>query len=55
MTEKKHRVAKTEPGSIADELGIEPGDLLLAVNDSEIEDVLDYHYLIHDEHLVLLV
>ncbi len=55
MTEKKHRVAKTEPGSIADELGIEPGDLLLAVNDSEIEDVLDYHYLIHEEQLVLLV
>lgn len=55
MTEKKHRVAKTEQGSIADELGIEPGDLLLAVNDSEIEDVLDYHYLIHEEQLVLLV
>lgn len=55
MAEKKHKVAKTEPGSIAEELGIEPGDMLLAVNDNEIEDVLDYHYLIHDEQLVLLV
>ena len=31
-----------EPGSIAQEVGIEPGDRLLAINDRLIEDVLDY-------------
>ena len=47
--EHKHKISRIEPGSIADELGIEPGDLLLTVNDSVIEDVFDYHFLIHDE------
>ena len=51
----KHKISRIEPGSIADELGIEPGDLLLTVNDSVIEDVFDYHFLIHDEELVLLI
>ena len=53
--EHKHKISRIEPGSIADELGIEPGDLLLTVNDSVIEDVFDYHFLIHDEELVLLI
>ena len=34
-----------EPGSIAQEVGIEPGDRLLAINDRLIEDVLDYRYV----------
>lgn len=53
--EHKHKISRIEPGSIAYELGIEPGDLLLTVNDSVIEDVFDYHFLIHDEELVLLI
>jgi len=51
----EHIIKKIEPGSIADELGIEPGDRLLAVNDMEIEDVFDYHFYINDEELVLLI
>ena len=53
--EHKHKISGVEPGSIADELGIGPGDLLLSVNDQLIEDVFDYHFLIHDEELVLLI
>lgn len=51
----EHIIKQILPGSIADELGLEPGDRLISINDSEIEDVFDYHYLVNDEELVLLV
>lgn len=51
----EHIVKQVEPGSIAEELGIEPGDKLLSINDNEIEDVFDYHYYVNDEELVLLI
>lgn len=50
-----HLIKEIEAGSIAEELGIEPGDRLLAINDTEIEDVLDYHFYVNDEELTLLV
>ena len=52
---KKHVIYKIEPGSIAEELELEPGDTLLSINGNEMEDVFDYHYLINDDYLVLLV
>lgn len=55
MSEKRHIIFKIEPGSIAEELELAPGDALLAINGREIEDVFDYHYLIHDEYLEVLV
>ena len=51
----EHIVKEIEPFSIADELGIEPGDKLISINDNEIEDVFDYHYYVNDEELVLLI
>ena len=51
----EHIVKSVEPGSIADELGIEPGDKLLSINDNIIEDVFDYHYLVNDEEMVVLI
>ncbi len=39
-------IQHVEHGSIAQEVGIEVGDRLLAINDRHIEDVLDYHYVI---------
>ena len=33
---------KVQPGSIAEEMEITPGDVLLSINDQEIEDVFDY-------------
>ncbi|WP_341473559.1 DUF512 domain-containing protein [Desulfallas thermosapovorans] len=41
--------------SIAGELGIQPGDVLLQVNGREIKDILDYQYLTADENVQLLV
>ena len=51
MKTKQHVIDRVEAGSIADELELEPGDILLSINGKEIEDVFDYHYLIHDEYL----
>lgn len=55
MKSKQHIIEKIEPGSIAEELELEPGDILLSINGNEIEDVFDYHYLVNDEYLVLLI
>lgn len=51
----EHIVSRVEDGSIGWELGIEPGDRLLRINDHIIEDVFDYHYYVNDEELVLLI
>ncbi|MCI8626215.1 MAG: DUF512 domain-containing protein [Lachnospiraceae bacterium] len=50
----RHRIMTVEPESIAKEIGMEPGDLLLSINGQEIQDVLDYHFLLHDEMLTVL-
>lgn len=55
MNKTRHFVASVEPGSIADQLEIEKGDELLKINGKEIKDVFDYHYLINDEYLLLLI
>lgn len=55
MKEKEHVVRNIESGSAAEEMGIEAGDVLLAVNGSKIEDIFDYHYLIQDEYVEVLI
>lgn len=42
-------------GSIAEEIGLEPGDIIEKINDIEIKDVLDYRFLINDEFITLTV
>ena len=51
----EHKISSVEPYSIAEELGIEPGDKLLTVNGNEIEDIFDYRYYIEEEELLLLI
>lgn len=51
----EHIVRKVASGSIAEEMGIEAGDVLLAINDNEIEDVFDYRFLLKDEYVEVLV
>ncbi|MCD8196026.1 MAG: DUF512 domain-containing protein [Lachnospiraceae bacterium] len=51
----EHIIRAVAPGSIAAELEIEPGDVLLSVNGQTPEDVFDYRYLISDEEIVVLV
>ena len=52
---KQHVIRSVEEGSIAWELGIETGDKLISINGTEIEDVFDYHFLVNDEELVVLI
>lgn len=53
--QKEHKIDYIEPGSIAEQLEIEPGDVLLSVNGAEIEDVFDYHYQINDEYITVMI
>ncbi len=55
MKNKEHVVSRVLPDSIAQELGIEKGDVLLEINQSPVEDVLDYHYLMNEEYVELLI
>lgn len=50
-----HIIKDVLPGSIAEELEISAGDKLLAINDQEIEDVFDYHFLANEEYLTVLI
>jgi len=43
------------PGSIAEEMEIEPGDRLVAVNGNPLRDVIDYNYFTSEDQLVLEV
>ena len=51
----KHIIKTIEPGSIAEELELEPGDELLRVNGEIIEDVFDYHFQTNDTYLELTI
>lgn len=55
MKNCRHRISQVKEGSIAWELEIEPGDELLSINGETVEDVFDYHYLVNDEELELLI
>ena len=51
----EHVISQVYPDSIAEEMELEVGDILLAINEKEIEDVFDYRYLIKEEYLELLI
>lgn len=55
MRERKHRIAQVDADSIAQELGIEPGDLLVAINGQPLVDLMDYQYYQALEELTLTV
>ncbi|MCI5856976.1 MAG: DUF512 domain-containing protein [Agathobacter sp.] len=55
LKKKQHVIYKIEPQSIAEEMDLEPGDTLISINGTEIEDVFDYHYLINDDYLDVIV
>ena len=51
----EHIIKVVYPDSIAEEMEIEPGDVLLAINDTSIQDVFDYRYLIKNEYIEVLI
>lgn len=44
-----------EPDSVAADIGLQPGDELLAINDSPVQDVIDVQYYAAEEYLELLI
>ena len=55
MKTTEHIIKAVEPNSIAEELEVEAGDVLLAINNQEIEDVFDYRCMILEEYLEVLI
>ncbi len=55
MKKHEHRVTEVLKDSIAEEMGIEAGDLLLSINHKPIQDIFDYQYLIEDNYIEVLV
>ncbi|MCR5738868.1 MAG: DUF512 domain-containing protein [Lachnospiraceae bacterium] len=55
MVEKKHVIKSVNKGSIADSLGILPGDIVIKIDDNEIEDIFDYQFMTLTDELVLTI
>ena len=55
MKRQEHIIKSVVPGSIAEEMGIEPGDRLLSIDGQEIEDIFDYQFYTESEELLLLI
>lgn len=51
--EVKNRISEVFEGSIADRLGIQVGDELLAINGRPVQDIIDYIFLTADEKISL--
>lgn len=49
------KIAGIVPGSIAEEIGIEPGDTLVAINDHPVCDLIDYNYYEDGDYLELTI
>lgn len=51
ILELAHTVTAVEAGSIADQCGIKPGDILLTINRIQVMDLIDYQFLCAQEAL----
>ncbi|WP_411170479.1 DUF512 domain-containing protein [Clostridium sp. MB05] len=49
----KNLIKKVDLGSIAEEVGIEVDDVLLSINGTPIDDIIDYKFLAVDEEILL--
>lgn len=55
MNEKNHKIKAVEKGSIAEELEIDAGDILLSINGTRIKDIFDYRFLMNDDYLTVVI
>ncbi len=51
----KHIISEIVRGSIAEEMGLEPGDAILSINGNEIEDIFDYQFYSMESELKVVV
>lgn len=52
---KGHVIKSIEEGSIAEELGLEPGDRVMTIDGHELEDIFDYQYYSNSEAILMVV
>ena len=55
INETKNIIEEVIAGSIADEIGLEKGDIILTINGGEVKDIIDYKYLVSDEFVLLQI
>lgn len=55
MTSRGLAIFWVEPGSIAEEAGLVPGDRIMAINGEPVRDLIDYRFLEADESLSIEV
>ena len=55
MNKVSHMIKKVEPGSIAEEMEIEAGDILLTINGQQVEDIFDYQFMTQEEKLEIVI
>jgi len=55
LKNKGHKITAVAPGSIGEELELEPGDMVLAIDGEEIEDIFDYDYMTESDYFVMTV
>ena len=51
LDDNRNIIEKIAKDSIADELGVESGDILISINGSKVKDIIDYKFLISDEYI----
>lgn len=52
---KGHKISRVDPGSIGEELELEPGDYVLTINGNEVEDIFDYEYYVNSPSMTMVV
>lgn len=50
-----HPISKVDPGSIGEELELEPGDRVLTINGNPVEDIFDYEYYVNSPSMTMVV
>ncbi|NLZ74104.1 MAG: DUF512 domain-containing protein [Bacteroidales bacterium] len=55
MKQKGHMITSVSPDSIGEELGLEVGDILLEINGALVGDIFDFHYLVNDVYVEILI
>lgn len=55
MKNNGHVIKTIKKDSIAEELGLKPGDKILKIDNTEVEDIFDYEFLIQDTYIEILV
>ncbi len=53
INESRNIIEEIEEGSIGEELEIKPGDILLKINGSPVNDIIDYKFLVSDDYILL--